>query len=110
MPRNTDHASNTTAILCDHVTDKGTLVCVQVTNVYNTYAFDGTKSIVLGTTTWLGGRNPFLGIAYLVTGGVSFFMGVVYAVLWQLTNNRRNKPGELLSKAYNRPRIAGFSI
>ena len=27
--------------------------------------FDGTKSLVLSTTTWFGGKNPFFGIAFV---------------------------------------------
>ncbi|KAK2615454.1 hypothetical protein N8I77_002205 [Diaporthe amygdali] len=42
--------------------------------------YKGTKSIVLSTRTVMGGRNPFLGIAYLVVGGICILLGAVFTV------------------------------
>ncbi|KAI9172410.1 hypothetical protein HJFPF1_01912 [Paramyrothecium foliicola] len=42
--------------------------------------FQGTKSIIITTRTVMGGRNPFLGIAYVVVGGLCIVLGVVFTV------------------------------
>lgn len=42
--------------------------------------YEGTKSIIITTKTVMGGRNPFLGIAYVVVGGVCILLGAVFTV------------------------------
>ncbi|CAK0771626.1 hypothetical protein CVIRNUC_003879 [Coccomyxa viridis] len=59
----------------------GANVTVQIQNRYNTYAFDGQKKVVLSTASWLGGANPFIGLAFLVVGGGSVTFGLSFALL-----------------------------
>ncbi|KAF3909924.1 hypothetical protein AA313_de0207719 [Arthrobotrys entomopaga] len=40
--------------------------------------YGGTKSIVLSTRTVMGGKNPFLGIAYVIVGGLCVLLGVIF--------------------------------
>ncbi|WBW72281.1 phospholipid-translocating ATPase complex Lem3 family subunit [Schizosaccharomyces osmophilus] len=42
--------------------------------------YDGTKSIVLTTRSVLGGKNPFLGIAYIVVSVVSVVLGTLFTL------------------------------
>lgn len=37
-----------------------------INNIFPVKEFSGTKKIVLSTTTWIGGKNSFLGWAYIV--------------------------------------------
>lgn len=58
--------------------DKLTVV---IENNYNTYSFGGKKKLVLSTTSWIGGKNDFVGIAYLTIGGLCLFLAIGFAVL-----------------------------
>ncbi|KAF7543029.1 hypothetical protein G7Z17_g11083 [Cylindrodendrum hubeiense] len=53
---------------------------VIVDDYFPTTKYKGTKSIIITTRTVMGGRNPFLGIAYVVVGGVCILLGTIFTV------------------------------
>ncbi|KAK1326379.1 putative ALA-interacting subunit 2 [Acorus calamus] len=61
--------------------DAGDLINVDIVNNYDTYSFGGKKKLVLTTSGWLGSKNDFLGIAYMVTGFSCIFIAIAFALL-----------------------------
>ncbi|PUU78998.1 ligand-effect modulator 3 family [Tuber borchii] len=51
---------------------------VDITYNFEVMNFTGTKSIMLSTRTVMGGRNPFLGIAYVVVAGLCVVLGTLF--------------------------------
>lgn len=59
----------------------GETIDVTLLNNYNTYSFHGKKKLVLSTNSWLGGKNHFMGIAYLSVGALCFLLATVFILV-----------------------------
>lgn len=61
--------------------DADDVIAVHLMNNYNTYSFGGKKKLVLSTSSWLGGKNDFLGVAYVFVGSSSIIISLVFMLL-----------------------------
>ncbi|XP_010244716.1 PREDICTED: putative ALA-interacting subunit 2 [Nelumbo nucifera] len=57
------------------------IIVVNILNNYNTYSFGGKKKLILSTSSWLGGKNDFLGMAYIAVGSSCIFISLVFMLL-----------------------------
>jgi hypothetical protein len=63
----------------------GSNLTLSVSNQFSIPNFESVrKSVVLSTVSWIGGKNPFLGVLYIVSGAVMVIGGIAVSVLAKL--------------------------
>ncbi|XP_070776121.1 cell cycle control protein 50B [Enoplosus armatus] len=55
---------------------------IEIAYNYPVLSFDGRKKVVLSNVSWMGGKNEFLGIAYLVIGSMCVVMSIVMLIVY----------------------------
>lgn len=53
---------------------------VRIKNNYPTSLFGGEKHIVLSKVSGLGGRNPYIGLTYIIVGAILFLFGIIILI------------------------------
>jgi len=59
---------------------EGETLKISLQNTFPVAAFEGQKFIVISTTSWLGGKNSFLGYSYIVVGAICLFLCVAFSI------------------------------
>jgi hypothetical protein len=72
----------------------GANVTLSVANRYNTYAFGGTKRVILTTNSWVGGRNLVLPILCLVVAGLCYALALAFFLSYNAGMVWRRRPGD----------------
>lgn len=75
--------------------DANQKITVAIQNNYNTYSFDGNKKLVLSTTGWIGGKNDFIGVAYVTVGGLCIVLAISFIILYIIRPRHIGDPSYL---------------
>ena len=59
---------------------KGDKIKFTIKSNFEVDSFDGTKSLVISTISAYGGKNSYLGVAYIVVGSFSLFLGALFGI------------------------------
>ena len=62
----------------------GSQIVVTINNNFDVSSFNGKKYLILSTVNAFGGKNSFLGISYIVLGGISIILAVVFVIGYNL--------------------------
>ena len=81
--------------LWGRITDRdlkaGTKIEVKIENNFDVSSFNGKKYLILSTVNAFGGKNSFLGISYIVLGGISIVLAVVFIIGYNLHSKNKSQ-------------------
>jgi len=66
--------------ITDRDIEAGSTLTINIVNRYPVSSFDGSKSVILSTTSWLGGKNSFLGWCYIAVGITCAILAVAFQI------------------------------
>jgi hypothetical protein len=64
--------------------EAGTRVNVTIEDNFDVSSFNGKKFLILSTVNAFGGKNSFLGISYIVLGGISIILAIIFIIGYNL--------------------------
>ncbi|ETW00916.1 hypothetical protein H310_06574 [Aphanomyces invadans] len=64
---------------------KGTVLRFLISSNFPVQSFEGRKSLVISTLSWYGGQNAFLGLAYIVVGGICILLSLFFFIKHKLS-------------------------
>lgn len=77
----------------------GTTLTFAVRAAYPVNGFDGKKALVVANTSWMGGKNPFLGVAYIVVGFLCVAAAAAFGARQALGGRKLGDPSFLVYNA-----------
>mmetsp|Transcript_10004 Transcript_10004/g.18199 ORF Transcript_10004/g.18199 Transcript_10004/m.18199 type:complete len:342 (+) Transcript_10004:21-1046(+) len=60
---------------------EGDKLIIQINSNYPVSTFSGSKSIVLEETSWMDGKNNFLGALYMTVGSMATLSAIIFAII-----------------------------
>jgi len=60
--------------------NKGDTITFDIVSNFDVTSFSGSKSLIISTISIYGGKNSYLGVAYIVVGSFSLFLGLLFGI------------------------------
>ena len=62
---------------------------VEIENKFDVSSFNGKKYLILSTVNAFGGKNSFLGISYIVLGGISIILAIIFIIGYNIHSKKQ---------------------
>lgn len=73
---------------------------ILIASTYEVESYNAKKAVIISNTSWMGGKNSFLGWAYIITGSVFLLLAIVFLVRHLMAPRRL---GDTSYLSWNRP-------